>query len=49
MDLGLDMDKDTVNIKSVSVWWCLKVLSKNLRTFEAEIMKKLKKVLHKKR
>ena len=23
-DLGLDMDTNIVNIKSVEVWWCLK-------------------------
>ena len=26
-DLGLDMDTNTENIRSVSVWWCLYVLS----------------------
>ena len=26
-DLGLDMDTNTENMRSVSVWWCLFVLS----------------------
>ena len=27
IDQGLDIDTNIVNIKSVSVWWCLYVLS----------------------
>ena len=30
--LGLDMDKNIVNKKSVSVWWCLYVLSNTQAT-----------------
>ena len=27
IDLGLEMDTNIVNIRNVSVWWCLYVLS----------------------
>ena len=26
-DLGLDMDTNIVNIRSITIWWCLYVLS----------------------
>ena len=35
------MDTNIVNIKRVSVWWCLYVLSKIWATSEAQFMKKL--------
>ena len=35
------MSTNIVNIKSVSVWWCLNVLSNTQATFEAQLMKKL--------
>ena len=41
IDLGLDMDNNIVNLKSVSVSWCLYVLSNIQETFEVEFMKKL--------
>ena len=41
-DVGLDMGKNIVNIKLVSVWWCLYVLSNISATFEAQFMKKLR-------
>ena len=41
IDLDLNVDTNLVNIKSVSVWWCLYVLSNTEATFEAQFMKKL--------
>ena len=41
MDVDLEMDKNVVNIKYVSVWWCLYVLSNTEATFEAQFMEKL--------
>ena len=41
MDVDLEMDKNVVNIKYVSAWWCLYVLSNTEATFEAQFMKKL--------
>ena len=41
MDVDLEMDKNVLNIKYVSVWWCLYVLSNTEATFEAQFMKKL--------
>ena len=38
---GLDMDTNIVNIKSVSVWWCLYVLSNTYATREVQVMKKV--------
>ena len=35
------MDTNIANIKSVSVGWCLYVLSNTKATFEAQFMKKL--------
>ena len=35
------MSTNIVNIKSVSVWWYLNVLSNTQATFEAQLMKKL--------
>ena len=35
------MSTNIVNIKSVSVWWCLYVLSNTSATFEAQFIKKL--------
>ena len=34
-EISLDMDRNKVNIKSVSVWWCFYVLSNTEATFEA--------------
>ena len=30
IDLGLDINTNIINIKSVSLWWCLHVLSQHL-------------------
>ena len=38
---GLDMDTNIVNIKSVSVWWRLYVLSNTYATLEVQFMKKV--------
>ena len=40
-DMDTNMDTNLVNVKSVSVWSCLYVLSNTWGTFEAEFMKKL--------
>ena len=40
IDLGLGMDINIVNVESVSLWWCLYVLSSTWATFEAKVMKK---------
>ena len=37
----LDIGTNKVNIKGVSAWWCLYVLSNTQATFEAQFMKKL--------
>ena len=34
--------KNIVNVKGVSVWWCLYVLSNTWATFQAKICKKVK-------
>ena len=34
------MDTNIVNMKNVSVWWCLYVLSNTKATFEAQFTKK---------
>ena len=41
IDLGLDMGTNIENIKIVSVWWCLSLLSNTSATSEAKFMKKL--------
>ena len=41
IDLGLDMGTNIVNIKIVSVWWHLSLLSIMSATSEAQFMKKL--------
>ena len=41
IDLGLDMGTNIVNIKIVSVWWRLSLLSIMSATSEAQFMKKL--------
>ena len=40
INLGLDMGTNIENIKIVSVWWCLSLLS-NTSANEAQFMKKL--------
>ena len=39
--LRLDMDTNVVNIKTVSLRWCLYVLGNSRATYEAKFMKKL--------
>ena len=39
IDLGLDMGTNIENIKIVSVWWCLSLLSNTSATSEAQFMK----------
>ena len=41
IDSGLEMATNILNIKSVSVWWCLYVSSNTEATFEAQFIKKL--------
>ena len=39
------MDTNKVNIKSISVWWCLYVLSNTWATLKAQLfMKKVKQI-----
>ena len=40
IDLGLDMDTNMVNIRSVSVWWYLHLLSNTYATLEAQFMRR---------
>ena len=44
IDLGLDMDRGIVYIKSASIRLCLYVLSDTSATFEVQFMKKLSNI-----